>query len=107
MYVVDVGLILATAYFGAQFGLLLRYGRQRAYLGVTFAAVVGTVLQHTFSGVAGTNLAGTFIWATLAMMVVGKTVMDAERRPSKCHDCPGSGHISAAEGPTASSSCLG
>ena len=79
MYVVDVGLILATAYFGAQIGLLFRYGRQRAYLGMTFAAVVGTLLQHTSSGVAGTNLAGTFIWATLAMMVVGKTVMDAER----------------------------
>ena len=79
MYVVDVGLILATAYFGAQIALLVRYGRQRAYLGVTFAAVVGVLLQHSFSGVAGTNLAGTYIWATLAMMVVGKTVMDAER----------------------------
>jgi hypothetical protein len=74
MYVVDTGLILATAYFGAQFALLLRYGNQTAYLGASLAALVGTVLQHTFSGVAGTNLAGTLIWTALAMMVVGRSV---------------------------------
>ena len=77
MYVFDTGLILATAYFGAQFALLIRYGRQSAFLGVTLAAFVGTALQHTSSGVAGTNLSGSFIWATLALVVVGRSITDA------------------------------
>ena len=73
MYVVDVGFILALAYFGAQFAMLIRYGWQRGLLGGTLAALIGCGLQHTFSGVAGTNLSGTYIWAALALMVVAWT----------------------------------
>lgn len=86
MYVVDVGLILATAYFGAQLGVFLRYGNQHAFLGGSLAAAIGLLLQHTFSGVAGTNLSGSFIWAVLALMVVGRSVTDAERLDFAAND---------------------
>jgi hypothetical protein len=80
MYLVDVGFLLATLYFGAQFALLFRYGSQTALLGATLAAAVGVVLQHTFSAVAGSNLSGAFIWSALALMVVGWTISN-ERQP--------------------------
>lgn len=71
MYVVDVGLILATLYFGLQLVLLLRYGRHGYLKGATVAAGSGVALQHVFSGVAGANLTGTLIWAALAIVVAG------------------------------------
>lgn len=71
MYVVDVGLILATLYFGMQLVLLLRYGRHGYLKGATVAAGSGVVLQHVFSGVAGANLTGTLVWAALAIVVAG------------------------------------
>jgi hypothetical protein len=83
MYLVDVGFILATLYFGAQFALIFRYGSQPALLGATLAATVGVVLQHTFSAVAGTNLSGTFVWSALALMVVGWTIADDRLLPGQ------------------------
>lgn len=71
MYVIDVGLILATAYFGLQVAILFRYGRQRSFPGVTLAATVAVGLQHTFSAVAGTNLIGTLVWSALALVMIG------------------------------------
>ena len=71
MYVVDVGFVLATLYFGLQIGLLLWYGLRGHIRGATVAALVGVALQHTFSAVAGVNLTGTIIWAALAIVVAG------------------------------------
>jgi hypothetical protein len=73
MYVVDVGLILATLYFGLQLVLLLRYGRHGYLRGATVAALAAVGLQHVFSAVAGANLAGALIWAALAIVVAGSS----------------------------------
>ena len=71
MYVVDVGLILSTLYFGLQLVLLLRYGRHGYLRGATVAALAAVGLQHVFSAVAGANLTGALIWAALAIVVAG------------------------------------
>jgi hypothetical protein len=71
MYVVDVGLILATLYFGLELVLLLRYGRHGYLRGATVAALAAVGLQHIFSAVAGANLSGALIWAALAIVVAG------------------------------------
>lgn len=76
MYVIDTGLVLATLYFGTQLALALRYGVQRSLPGVTLAAVLATLLQHTFSAVAFSNLSGTMIWTVLGLVVVAWTLDD-------------------------------
>nr|WP_239579287.1 O-antigen ligase family protein [Microlunatus panaciterrae] len=80
MYAVDTGIILATVYFGAQLCLILRHAGQKGLRGVTVAALVGFVLQHTFSAVAGANLSGTLIWVVIGMTVIGSSC-PAARRP--------------------------
>lgn len=74
MYVIDTGVVLATLYFGCQLVIALRYGVQRALPGVTLAAVLATLLQHTFSAVAFANLSGTLIWTALGLVVVAWTL---------------------------------
>ncbi len=80
MYVVDVGLILATLYFGLQVVLVVRYGRHGYLPGAAVAALAAIGLQHVFSAVAGANLTGTLIWAALAIVVAGS--FDQDPRPS-------------------------
>jgi hypothetical protein len=84
MYVIDTGLLLATLYFGTQLAIAIRYGVQRTARGVTLAALVGTLLQHTFSAVAFANFSGTLIWAALGLVVVAWTIGDdpASLRPA-------------------------
>lgn len=79
MYVIDTGVVLATLYFGCQLVIALRYGVQRALPGVTLAAVLATLLQHTFSAVAFANLSGTLIWTSLGLVVAAWTLGDEER----------------------------
>jgi hypothetical protein len=74
MYVIDTGFVLATLYFGAQVAVVARYGFQRAARGVTLAAAVGALLQHTFSAAAFANMTGTLIWAALGLVVVAWTL---------------------------------
>jgi hypothetical protein len=74
MYVVDVGGLLATLYFGAQAFMVLRYAQQSRLAGATVGAMVGCGLQHTFSGVAGSNLCGTYIWCAVALVVAAATL---------------------------------
>lgn len=78
MYAVDTGILFATAYFGTQLVLVARYGSQKALPGATLAALLGTLVQHTFSSVAFSNFDGTFIWVALALVVVA----DGVRRPA-------------------------
>jgi hypothetical protein len=80
MYVVDVGLILATLYFGLQLVLLLRYGRHGYLRGATVAALAAVGLQHVFSAVAGANLTGALIWAALGIVVAGSVAQPASGR---------------------------
>lgn len=72
MYAVDTGIVLATIYFGTQIALVVRYGGQRALPGATLAALLATLIQHTFSSIGFSNLDGTFIWASLALVVVAR-----------------------------------
>jgi hypothetical protein len=74
MYVIDTGFLLATLFFGAQLAIVGRYGFQRAVRGVTLAALVGTLLQHTFSAAAFANTTGTLIWSALGLVVVAWTL---------------------------------
>lgn len=74
MYVIDTGLLLATLYFGCQLAIVCSYGTQRAIRGVTLAAAVATLLQHTFSAVAFANYSGTLVWTALALVVVAWTL---------------------------------
>lgn len=78
MYVVDTGFILATLYFGTQLAIIVRYGAQRALTGATLAAVMGTLIQHTFSSAGFSNFDGTLIWAALGIVVVARSVGDSE-----------------------------
>jgi len=74
MYVIDTGFVLATLYFGCQLLIVCRHGVQRSMPGVTLAAVVATLLQHTFSAVAFANFSGTLVWASLGLVVVAWTL---------------------------------
>jgi hypothetical protein len=74
MYAVDVGLVFATAYFGAQFVLLWRNRHQWVVPGAVLGGVVGLVLQHTFSGIAGSNVVGILLWTMLGLVVAGARV---------------------------------
>jgi hypothetical protein len=74
MYVIDTGFVLATLFFGAQLAIVGRYGFQRAVRGVTLAALVGTLLQHTFSAAAFANMTGTLIWSALGLVVIAWTL---------------------------------
>lgn len=78
MYAVDVGWALTLVYFGAQLALLLRHGFRHRLPGVTIAAGIALVLPHVSSALAWSNLTGTFLWSTLALVVLAGTI---ERQP--------------------------
>lgn len=78
MFAVDVGLVLATMYFGTQYWLIIRHGSMATVPGAPLAALVGCTLQHTFSGIATTSAVGTVTWLALAL-VVG-AAMQSQRR---------------------------
>lgn len=80
MYVIDTGVILATLWFGVQLGIVARYGAQ-VVRGLTLAAALGTLLQHTFSAAAFANMTGTLVWSTLGLLVVAWT-LTPERQPA-------------------------
>lgn len=77
MYAVDLGLVLATIYFGAQILLVIRYSTTiNAFPGAVVGALVGCLVQHSFSGTAAANFDGTIIWCLLALVVIGSSVGD-------------------------------
>jgi len=96
MYVIDVGLILATLYFGLQLALLLRYGRRGYLAGAATAALAGVGLQHVFSGVAGSNLTGTLVWAALAIVVAGSFARTARPAEPSVQRAPAMRRLGAA-----------
>jgi len=70
MYALDVGLILATLYFGMQLVLLLRYGLVSAEWAV-LASLICLVSLNGSSALAFGNFTGMLSWATLALVMVG------------------------------------
>ncbi len=78
MYAVDVGWALTLVYFGAQLALILRHGFRHRLPGATMAAVIAFVLPHVSSALAWSNLTGTFLWSTLALVVLAGTI---DRQP--------------------------
>jgi len=78
MYAVDVGWALTLVYFGAQLALLLRHGFRHRLPGATMAAGIALVLPHVSSALAWSNLTGSFLWSTLALVVLAGTI---ERKP--------------------------
>ena len=76
MYAVDVGWALTLVYFGAQFALLMRHGFRHRLPGVTMAAGIAFVMPHVSSALAWSNFTGTFLWSTLALVVLAGTIHD-------------------------------
>ena len=74
MYAVDVGWALALVYFGGQFGLILRHGFRHRIPGASIAAVVAFALPQVSSALAWSNLSGTLLWTTLAILVLAGTL---------------------------------
>jgi len=74
MYAVDVGWALTLVYFGAQLALILRHGFRHRLVGATIAATIAFVLPHVSSALAWSNLTGTFLWSTLALVVLAGTI---------------------------------
>jgi hypothetical protein len=69
MYAVDIGLVFALVYFGAQALIVLRGTRGGGIPGLLLSGVVVVTLPHTFSGLAAGNATGALLWTVLAMIV--------------------------------------
>ncbi len=83
MYAVDVGLVLATFYFGAQYAVVIGARRhRRSVLGVLPATVLVLTLQHTFSGLGSADLLGVLVWLLLAMLVCPGNEADGVPEPA-------------------------
>lgn len=74
MYAVDIGVVFAVLYFGAQAVLVGQAWTNRAGLpGARLAALVALVLPHTYSALAARSAAGTILWVALAIGVARTT----------------------------------
>lgn len=78
MYAIDVGLVLAAAYFGAQIALLVRYGPYSRAWWATLASLIAVVLVNISSALAFSNLAGPLLWLSLGLVVCGAYVAELE-----------------------------
>ncbi len=82
MYSIDVGLILALLYFGAQALIVLNYGLRGWLPGVFIAGVIVFTLQNGSSALAFANLTGTLTWLVLGLAMAGhatRNQTDAQR----------------------------
>jgi hypothetical protein len=71
MYAIDVGVIIAVVYFGAQLIVMVRYGPDGWIPGVTLAGYVALVLVNASSALAFANLTGSLTWVVLALVMAG------------------------------------
>ena len=74
MYAVDVGWALALVYFGGQLGLILRHGFRHRLPGASIAALAAFALPQVSSALAWSNMSGTLLWTTLAVLVLAGTL---------------------------------
>ena len=74
MYAVDVGWALALVYFCGQFGLIVRHGFRHRLPGASIAAVAAFALPQVSSALAWSNMSGTLLWTTLAVLVLAGTL---------------------------------
>jgi hypothetical protein len=80
MYTVDVGLLMALVYFGAQVAVLLRYGAGNPVPGAWLAATWVLVLPNLSSALAFSNLSGALLWSLLALLVLGHGPLTARAK---------------------------
>ncbi|MCC6495674.1 MAG: hypothetical protein IT193_05385, partial [Propionibacteriaceae bacterium] len=73
MYAVDVGWALTLVYFGSQVTLILSHGFRLHVVGTSMAAVIALVLPQFSSALAWSNVSGTLLWTTLALLVLAGT----------------------------------
>lgn len=73
MYAVDVGWALTLVYFGSQATLILSHGFRLHVVGTSMAAVIALVLPQFSSALAWSNVSGTLLWTTLALLVLAGT----------------------------------
>jgi hypothetical protein len=69
MYAVDIGVVFAAVYFGAQLLIVMRGLTGPTMLGLRLAAVCALLLPHTYSALASGSLVGPLLWTVLAMVV--------------------------------------
>lgn len=81
MYAIDVGIIVATVYFGAQIVILLKHGYRAHPVGMALASVLVIGLQHASSALAFVNLTGSLVWIMLGCLV-------ANEMPGVVHPAP-------------------
>ncbi len=68
MYAVDIGIVFAVLYFGAQAVLVGQAWAGRESLpGARVAALVALLLPHTYSALAARSAVGTVLWFALAL----------------------------------------
>lgn len=76
MYAIDVGLVLAVLYFGAQLALLVRFGPYSMAWWATLASLAAFVLVNISSALAFSNLSGPLLWVALSLVVCGAYVAE-------------------------------
>ncbi|MBX9246701.1 O-antigen ligase family protein [Actinotalea ferrariae] len=77
MYAVDMGLVFAVLYFGAQAVLVARAWSSSGHLpGARQGALIAFLLPLTFSALAARSAAGTVLWVALALGVARLTTKD-------------------------------
>lgn len=69
MYSVDIGVVFALLYFGAQVFIVLRGIGNTTVEGLVLSGVVLLVLPQTYSALAAGSAVGMLLWAVLAMIV--------------------------------------
>jgi hypothetical protein len=85
MYTVDFGLLATLVYLGAMAGLAVAHAARNAVLGASVGALAGVGMAQTFSALAYSNLSGAFIWASIALVVIGGRRTPAPRRAASAH----------------------
>lgn len=70
MYAVDIGIVFAVLYFGSLLVVVLRNHGRHAVPGLTVAGLIAVLIPQTYSGLATRSVAGTFVWAIVALTIV-------------------------------------
>ncbi len=67
MYAVDIGLVFAVLYFGAQAVIVMRGAGRPSLPGMTLCATLAVLLPNTYSALATGSAVGPLLWLVLAM----------------------------------------
>ncbi len=67
IYLVDIGLLFAVVYFGAQAVIVLTAARVRGASGYVVAGVAALIIPQTYSSLGADTSAGVLLWTALGM----------------------------------------